>query len=152
MGRRNGFTLVETLIAVIIVSVMSLMAYPRVNRAMIKSDLRGGRTRLANMTSTARAAATAGRSAAYLKFNGNTAVVTASPRRAAGAGTEDTLGAVVNLSTVYGATLATNGITTITYDPRGMATGFSTGGTWLKLSHGSYADSLKIDQLGRVTK
>ena len=152
MGRRSGFTLVETLIAVIIVSVMSLMAYPRVNRAMIKSDLRGGKTRLVNMASTARAAAAAGgRSVSYLKFNGNTAFVTASPRRAAGNGTEDTLGAVVNVSTTYNATLATNGIAMITYDPRGMASGF-TGGTWIKLSHGSYSDSLRIDQLGRVTK
>ena len=80
MGRRSGFTLVETLIAVIIVSVMSLMAYPRVNSAMIKSNLRGGRTRLANMFATARAAATQNsRTGAYVKFNGNTAVVTAAP-------------------------------------------------------------------------
>lgn len=154
MGRRSGFTLVETLIAVIIVSILSLMAFPRVNSAMSKSNLRSARTRVVNMLAAARAAATQGsRTAAYLKFNGNTAVVTASPRRVApiGANTEDTLGTVVNLNTTYGATLST-GITTITYDPRGLATGFSTGGQYIKVTKGSYADSIKVDQLGRVTK
>ena len=82
MGRRSGFSLVEVLIAVVIVGVMSLMAYPRVSRSMIKSDLRGGRTRLANMFATARAAATQNsRTITYVRFNGNTAVVTAKPRR-----------------------------------------------------------------------
>lgn len=155
MGRRSGFTLVETLIAVIIVSILSLMAFPRVNSAMSKSNVRGARTRLVNMLASARAAATQGsRTAAYVRFNGNTAVVTASPRRVApiGANTEDTLGTAVNLNTVYGATLATSGITAITYDPRGLAIGFSSGGQYIKVSKSSYADSIKIDQLGRVTK
>jgi prepilin-type N-terminal cleavage/methylation domain-containing protein len=155
MGRRSGFSLVEVLLAVVIVSVLSLMAYPRVNSAMTKSNLRGARTRLTNMFAAARAAATQNsRTGAFVRFNGNTAVVTAAPRRSApvGANTEDTLGAVVNLNTVYGATLATNGVTNVAYDPRGMATGFNAGGTWIKVSKGSYADSLKIDKLGRVTK
>jgi prepilin-type N-terminal cleavage/methylation domain-containing protein len=153
MGRRNGFTLVETLIAVVIVGLMTLMAYPRVSNAMVKSNLRAGRTRIANMLSTARAAATqGGRTMAYVKFNGNNAVVTAEPRRnlPTGVNTEDTLGVVVNLSTVYGATLSA-GAAQIAFDPRGIASGVSNG-VQLKLTHGSYGDSLYIDMLGRVTK
>jgi prepilin-type N-terminal cleavage/methylation domain-containing protein len=153
MRRRSGFTLVETLIAVIIVSILSLMAFPRVNSAVSKSNVRAARTRLVNMFAAARAAATQNsRTAAYVEFNGNTAVITASPRRTVGgAGTRDTIGGAVNLNTVYGATLSTT-ITTITYDPRGLATGFSSGGQYIKVTKGSYADSIKIDQLGRVTK
>ena len=153
MGRRSGFTLAEMLIVVVVVSVMTLMAFPRVNRAMSKSNVRGARTRVVNMLAAARAAATQGsRTAAYVRFNGNTAVVTASPRRTAGAGNEDTLGVVVNLNTTYGATLTTNGVTAITYDPRGLATGSNRGGQIIKVSKSSYADSIKIDLLGRVTK
>ena len=153
MGRRSGFTLVEILLVVVIMGVMTLMAYPRANSAMVKSNLRGGRTRVVNMLSTARAAATqGGRTMAYVKFNGNNAVVTATPRRnlPIGANTEDTLGIVVNLSTVYGATL-TAGAAQIAFDPRGIASGVSSG-VQLKLTHGSYADSVYIDMLGRVTK
>lgn len=154
MGRRSGFTLVETLLAVIIVGVMTLMAYPRVSSAMIKSDLRGARTRIVNMLSTARAAATQGNRTTALTFNGNTAVVTASPRRLPGGngGNEDTLGVVVNLNTAYGATLATD-IAFIKYDPRGFATGFdAVDGTTILLTRGSYSEDIVIDRLGRVTK
>jgi prepilin-type N-terminal cleavage/methylation domain-containing protein len=155
MGRRSGFTLIETLLAVIIVGVMTLMAYPRVNNAMVKSNLRGARTRVVNMLSAARAAATqGGRSASYLRFNGNTAVVTASPRRVALAGsTEDTLGVAVNLSTAYGATVAvSNGTTQIAYDSRGIAAGVSANPVTITLTHGSYSQTVGVDMLGRVTK
>ena len=157
MGRRSGFTLVETLIAVIIVSLMTLMAYPRVNTAMTKSNLRGARTRLVNMLAAARAAATQNsRQSASVKFNGNTAVVTATPRRnlPVGANTEDTLGVLVNLSTVYGATLTVgNGMTAVSYDPRGIGTGFvKNGGTQIQVSRGGYTQSITLDMLGRVTK
>jgi Tfp pilus assembly protein FimT len=132
---------------------MSLMAYPRVSRAMIKSELRGGRTRLANMLATARAAATQNsRTATYVRFNGNTAVVTAKPRRNAGVGTEDTLGLAVDVSTMYYATLNSGGLTEVNYDPRGWGATVPTGGAWVKLTRGGYRDSVKVDQLGRVSK
>ena len=154
MGRRSGFSLVEVLIAVVIVGIMSLMAYPRVSRSMIKSDLRGGRTRLANMFATARAAATQNsRTATFVRFNGNTAVVTATPRRTTtGTGTEDTLGVAVNMSTMYSASLVLGGLTAVSYDPRGWGATAPTGGGWIKLTRGSYRDSVKVDQLGRVSK
>jgi type II secretion system protein H len=155
MGRRSGFTLVEILLVVVIIGVMTLMAYPRVSDAMVKSNLRGARTRIVNMLSTARAAAgQGGRTKAYVKFNGNTAVITAEPRRnlPIGANTEDTLGVAVNLSTVYGATVASSPSTAqIAFDPRGIATGVAQQVT-LSLTHGSYTQSVYVDILGRVTK
>jgi prepilin-type N-terminal cleavage/methylation domain-containing protein len=152
MRRRSGFTLVETLIAVVIVSLMTLMAYPRVNRAVSKSNVRAARTRLVNMFAAARAAATQNsRTAAYMEFNGNTAVVTAAPRRTiGGAGTRDTIGLAVNLNTVYGVTLNAP-VASVQYDPRGLALGVSAGSKF-KVTKGSYADSLTIDQVGRVKK
>ena len=104
MTRRSGFTLVETLIAVVIVAMIVLMAIPAGERAMVKSDPRGGTTRLVNMTSNARAAATtAGGRRHGLRFNGK-------PRwwRRRPAGLRrarervDTLGAVENVNTPYG--------------------------------------------------
>ena len=147
MGRRSGFTLVEILLVVVIMGVMTLMAYPRANSAMVKSNLRGGRTRVVNMLSMARAAATqGGRTMAYVKFNGNNAVVTATPRRnlPIGANTEDTLGVVVNLSTVYGATL-TAGAAQIAFDRAASPAACPAGPA--KLTR-SYADSVYVDMLG----
>jgi prepilin-type N-terminal cleavage/methylation domain-containing protein len=150
MGRRSGFTLVETLLAVIIVGVMTAMAYPRVGRAMIKSDLRGARTRVVNMLSAARAAATQGNRTTTVTFNGNTAVVTASPRRNVGCCSADTVGPVVNLYTQYGTSMALdNDVTQITYDPRGLYNGNS---VTITLTRSSYTQSVRVDMLGRVTK
>jgi hypothetical protein len=114
--------------------------------------VRAARTRLVNMFAAARAAATQNsRTAAYMEFNGNTAVVTAAPRRTiGGAGSRDTIGLAVNLNTVYGVTLNAP-VASVQYDPRGLALGVSAGSKF-KVTKGSYADSLTIDQVGRVKK
>src|SRR5829696_10407180 len=109
MVRRAGFSLLELMIAVAIVGILSLGAYPRVRDSMIKSDLRGARTRVVNLLSTARVTAAQSSRTAWLRFNGNTAVVTASPRRNApliAANTEDTIGTVVDLNSAFGVTVS----------------------------------------------
>lgn len=154
MARRTGFTIIETMLAVVIVSIMTLIAFPKVRSSMIKADLRGARTRVVNMLSAARITATQGNRSAWLKFNGNTAVVTASPRRnlPIGANTQDTIGTTINLNTVYGATVSlSGGATQVAYDPRGVASGF--GGTvTISLARSGYTQSIVVDMLGRVTK
>lgn len=154
MKARAGFTLVETMLAIVIVGVLSVMAYPRVSRALVRNDLRAARTRVVNMISAARAAASqGGRSGSVLKFNGNTAVVTASPRRTAGVGTEDTLGTVFNLYTTYGTTMSvSNGATQLAFDPRGIAANVSQQPVTVTLTRGGYSQQVVIDMLGRVTK
>jgi prepilin-type N-terminal cleavage/methylation domain-containing protein len=156
MGRREGFTLVETLLAIVIVSVLSLAAFPKVRSSLIKSDLRGARTRVANMLSAARATAAQGNRNSWVEFNGNVAVVTASPRWKApvGANTKDTVGNPVNLNTVYGATVSlNNGISQLRYDPRGWVNGFGAGSNaTILLTRSGYKDSVKVDALGRIVK
>jgi prepilin-type N-terminal cleavage/methylation domain-containing protein len=154
MARRTGFTIIETMLAVVIVSIMTLIAFPKVRSSMIKADLRGARTRVVNMLSAARITATQGNRSAWLTFNGNTAVVTASPRRnlPIGANTLDTIGTTINLNTVYGAAVSlSGGVTRVAYDPRGIASGF--GGTvTISLARSGYTQSIVVDMLGRVTK
>lgn len=155
MKGRAGFTLVETMLAIVIVGVLSVMAYPRVSLALVRNDLRAARTRVVNMISAARAAASqGGRSGSVLKFNGNTAVVTASPRRTVGgSGTEDTLGTVFNLYTTYGTTMSvSNGATQLAFDPRGIAANVSQQPVTVTLTRGGYSQQVVIDMLGRVTK
>lgn len=151
MTRRAGFTLVETLLVVVVVGILTLMTYPRVNAAVTRSDIRGSRTRVANMLATARTVATQSSRTARLQFEGNKVFVTASPRRT-GAGDRDTVGLVVDLNTVYGITTTlSNGTTEIVFDPRGLASGFG-GDVTITLARGGHSQALKIDMLGRVTK
>lgn len=152
MTRRAGFTLVETLLVVVVVGILTLMTYPRVNAAVTRSDIRGARTRVANMLATARTVATQSSRTARLQFEGNKVFVTATPRRTVGAGDRDTVGLVVDLNTVYGTTTTLSGGTTeIVYDPRGLASGFG-GDVTITLARGGHSQALKIDMLGRVTK
>lgn len=152
MTRRAGFTLVETLLVVVVVGILTLMTYPRVNAAVTRSDIRGARTRVANLLATARTVATQSSRTARLQFEGNKVFVTASPRHTVGAGDRDTVGLVVDLNTVYGTTTTLSGGTTeIVYDPRGLASGFG-GDVTITLARGGHSQALKIDMLGRVTK
>lgn len=151
MIRRAGFTMIETMLAVVIVGVLTLMAYPRVSSAMARSDARGARTRVINMLATARTAATQSNRSTWLTFDGNQVWVTASPRRTTGgSGTVDTIGSVVDLSVVYG-TSVSSGVTQIAYDPRGLASGFGSSVT-ITLTRGGYSYPITVDMLGRVTK
>ncbi len=153
MIRRAGFTMIETMLAVVIVGVLTLMAYPRVNSAVVRSDARAARTRVINMLAMARTAATQTNRSTWLTFNGNQVWVTASPRRTiGGTGTVDTLGSVVDLSAAYGTSATVSGgITQIAYDPRGLASGFGSGVT-ITLVRGGYSYPITVDMLGRVTK
>jgi prepilin-type N-terminal cleavage/methylation domain-containing protein len=153
MGRRSGFTLIETLLAVIIVSVMTLMAYPRVNRSITKANLRGARVQVANMLAAARITATSGNRNTALIFNGNAVRVEAQGRRKAGAGTLDTIGLITNLNTLYGVTATLSSGTQVQYNGRGLASNIATGSNIkISLTRNSYTDSVVVDMLGRVQK
>jgi Tfp pilus assembly protein FimT len=132
--------------------LLALMMYPRLSSAVVRTDLRGARTRIVNMLAAARTAATQGNRNARLVFNGNQVLVTADGRRKPGNGTIDTVGSVVNLTTTYKASVSTGGVTQIAFDPRGFAVGLGNGVTTIQLTRGSYSSSVAIDKLGRVTK
>jgi prepilin-type N-terminal cleavage/methylation domain-containing protein len=147
--QRRGFTLIETLLAVVIVSVLVLIGYPKVSRAMAKTDVRSARTALANMFAKARAAATQSSRKTALRFNGNQVLVTAKPRLVAVGGSNiDTVGTVLNLNTLYGVTV-TPGIDSVGFDPRGLGTNFRLGETF-SVARDGHTDSVTIDGLGRV--
>lgn len=149
MTRRSGFTLIEMLMVVAIVSALVLIGYPKVSTAMVKTNVRGARTTLANMFAKARAVAAQTSRSTRLVFAGNRVWVVASPRLT-GAGTFDTVGAIANLNTVYGVTL-TSPVDSVKFDPRGLAAGFGAT-TTLKVSKSGHTDSIMVDGLGRVIK
>ena len=150
MSRKQGFTLVETLIVVVLIGAVTLIGYPRVVSGLAKNNLRSSRTTMANMFTMARAVATQRNRKTWINFNGNNVVITASPRTVAGAGTVDTIGAVAKLDGLYGVALSAP-VGSVAYDPRGFGSGLGTPLTFMVTKSGK-RDSVMVDGLGRVTK
>jgi prepilin-type N-terminal cleavage/methylation domain-containing protein len=157
VSRRNGFTLVEIMIAVVIFGILVVAVFPRVGQVLAKNDVRSARTALANTFARARAVAMQRSRQASVSINGNSIVVTAKPRTMAGTGTMDSIGAVQNLNTLYGVTV-TAPVASIDYDPRGFAQyagglgGLGSTGYKFVLTRSGKRDSVSLDYLGRVTK
>jgi prepilin-type N-terminal cleavage/methylation domain-containing protein len=148
---RSGFTLVEALVVVVLLGMMTAIAFPRVSAAMIRNDLRGARTTMINLVATARAASVQSNRVAWIKRNGNTAYVAAFPRTPFLAGsTTDTIGPVRNLNAAYGVTMS--GADSIQFDPRGFGSWTGPALVTITLSRSSYSENITIDGLGRVTK
>jgi prepilin-type N-terminal cleavage/methylation domain-containing protein len=146
---RSGFTLIEALVVIVVLGLMSMIAFPRISSAMVKADLRSARTTMINLVATARAASVQSNRVTWIKRAGNSAYVGATPRVDGAAGS-DTVGLVHSLDTTYGVTMS--GADSIQFDPRGF--GAWAGGTSVQivLSRSSHSETITIDGLGRVTK
>jgi len=147
--RRDGFTLVEALIAVVILGLIVLIGFPKMSSAMVQSDLRSARTTMVNMVATARAASVQSNRLTWIKFEGNTAHVLARPRVDGAAGA-DTVGGVQDLSDLYDVAVVP-GVDSIQFDPRGFGMGFGTD-VAIVLSRSGHSSTITVDGLGRVRK
>jgi prepilin-type N-terminal cleavage/methylation domain-containing protein len=150
--RRDGFTLVETLIVVVLLGLIVLIGFPKMSSAMVQNDLRAARTTMVNMVAMARAVSVQSNRLTWVTFEGNTAHVLAQPRLDGNlaAGVADTVGAVQDLSEQYGVAVVA-GTGSIQFDPRGFGTDFG-GSTSIVLSRGDHSSTITIDGLGRVLK
>lgn len=149
-SRAHGFTLIETLLVIIVLAAVVLIGFPRMSSAMAKNGVRGARTTLISLLAKARMAATQTNRITLLKIEGNNAVVLMRPRLLPGAGNADTLGPVERLGDTYGVTV-TAAIDSVRFDPRGFGTGFGTG-TGFLISRNGHTEIVSVDGLGRVTR
>jgi prepilin-type N-terminal cleavage/methylation domain-containing protein len=153
---RDGFTLIETLIVVVLLGLIVLIGFPKISSAMVQNDLRGARTTMVNMMAAARAASVQSNRLTWIKFEGNTAHVLARPRVLAAGGVgfdpPDTVGAVKDFAQIYGVAVAFEpGKDSIQFDPRGFGTGFGAEAS-IVLSRSGRSSTITIDALGRVRK
>jgi prepilin-type N-terminal cleavage/methylation domain-containing protein len=150
--RRGGFTLIEMLVALVVVSLVLLIGLPKFTSAMTAQNLRGSRTVVVNMLAKARAASTESNRLTWLKVSGNKAVILARPRLVTAAGSNaDTLGLVEDLNKRYGVTVAMSR-DSIGFDPRGIASELGGGAVTLTVTKSSHSEVVTIDALGRVVK
>ena len=151
MRRRDGFTLVETLIVIVLLGLIVLIGFPKLSSAMVQSDLRSARTTMINMVATARAASVQSNRITWIKIEGSSVYVGATPRLVPLAlSTADTVGSVQDLADLYGVAVVA-GVDSIQFDPRGFGMGFGTDASFV-LSRGDHSSTITIDGLGRVRK
>jgi prepilin-type N-terminal cleavage/methylation domain-containing protein len=156
VSRRTGFTLVETAIALVIVGLLVLIAFPKMRTAMAANDVRASRTMVVNMLAKTRTAATIANRRTWLMVGGNRAWILARPRRVPplAGNNADTLGLVENIGTRYGTTvvLPNSPLDSIGFDPRGFASGWAGSSTTITVSKSGHTNIITVDGKGRVAK
>jgi prepilin-type N-terminal cleavage/methylation domain-containing protein len=152
-ARRKGFSLVEMLIVVVILGIIVLLGFPRMQAGLVNNNVRAARTTFINMIAGARAAASQTNRSTWVKIESSRAVVLARPRLdgvKTGTTNADTIGPVQNLSSAYGVTLAATPADSFRFNP-----GFTTlgaGTTTFTISRSGHSDVVTVDGLGRVQK
>ena len=144
--RRNGFTLIEMLMVIVVSGAILLIGYPKLNDALISSSVRGARTTIATMFAQARAASAQRGQEAHVAFSGNRAVVVV--RVAPGsANWADTLGVVRDLNAEFGVTV-TRTDDSLSFDPRGF--GRNNGTVTVTIARRGHVDKLSVSAFGRM--
>jgi len=147
VARRDGFTLVEALIVVVVVSLTLAITLPKFNDAVAQSNLTNARSKVTSLYASARSSSASSGRATYVHFAGDRVYVTATPRRLPGAGTQDTLTPPEDVYTQYGVDVDSNQ-DSIRIDPAGL----SRDSARIVLTKGARADTVRISRFGRVLK
>ena len=147
MARRNGFTLIETLIVLVVIGLVGLIAMPKFQQALAQSNILSAKAKLMALYAKARATAAGSSQTAILRINGNVAYVYARPRRKAGAGTIDTITPVENIYNQYGVTVS-GGVDSVRVSPTGIGMDAAS----IILTKSGRTDTIFISQYGRVLK
>lgn len=143
-ARRNGFTLVELLIVLTLISIMVAIAVPRVRSIRDKSNLRAASDQIASALATARAAAVQKGQVSRFTLDNDQVQVTLrdggqvilSPR---------------NLRDLYFVTVTPTSAT-VDYDSRGFATGVGATGLEYTVTVNGESRTVCITKLGLVRK
>jgi prepilin-type N-terminal cleavage/methylation domain-containing protein len=114
---RQGFTLTETLIVVVMVGALTMFALPKFSKLVESNKLSAAREEITSAIATARAAAVQKGRVATLRFSGNKMWVTVVTNDA---GATMTVVPIKSLRTLYNVSIVAND-SVITYDMRGFA-------------------------------
>ena len=148
MSEQRGFTLIEVMIIVVIAGALMLLAFPKMNQAIVSANVNGARSAVAATFARARAVAVETGRPTRLRFAGTVMHVTAEPRIVPAAGsTRDTVGTVQNLGQQFGVSVVLSS-DDLGFDPRGFGT--NTGTTTVTVFKNGYSKPLIISPFGRL--
>ena len=140
---RDGFTLGEILIVIVIMSIVMSLALPKMGNMNDRNKMRSAKDGIAARLATARATAigTGRTTTFYLEDD--------SMRYTTGSGAAETAkGTTINLNRQFGVTVISSAVT-IPFDGRGMTSG---SGQIVKFTRGSLIDSLCISPIGLINR
>lgn len=140
-SNRRGFSLVEMLIAVILIGIVVLMAMPRIERALVRRDLSSARSGVVSLIQRAKAAAVQRRQAVTVNVSSSMAWLTA----ATSGGSQ--IIASLNLSAQYNVS-ATSSAATLTFQPTGLVVSGTPFTVWL--SRATRPDSIRVTGYGKI--
>lgn len=146
-GRRQGFTLPELLIVVIVTSVLTSMALPGIRQTTSRMKVRAARQQATSLLVLARAAAVQRSAETRFIRTGNRVRVVADS-----AGTFVRLSGSRDLNSTLAVTVEGFGALasdTLRFDPRGVAIG-PTGAGKLRFTLDGWRDSVCVTRLGKV--
>jgi prepilin-type N-terminal cleavage/methylation domain-containing protein len=149
---KRGFTAIELLVVLVIIGIITVFGFPRVRTALLKSNVRSAKAAMGTLVVKARAAAVArGCNATMTLTSGSTGTVSISVCADTGTGTQ-ILGGVDSLAARFSVVM-TPSPTTLTFDPRGLATTYASMVVVFSApSVSSIRDSVIINQLGQVVR
>ena len=140
---RSGFTLVEILIVIAIMSIVLAFALPKMGNMNDRNQMRSAKDGIASSMSTVRAAAISTGRIATLYLAGD------SIRYTMGTGAAEVAkGTTVNLNRQVGVKVISSGVT-IAFDGRGMTSGAA---RKVIFTRGPLTDSLCISPIGLINR
>lgn len=146
MHSRRGFTLIEALIAMVVITLVGLITVPKVSAGLTAGNVLAGRNKLVTLYARARAVAMETGRTGILVVNGNNAYVVARPRSDAAAGV-DTITKVESMYTQYKLT-----VTATTDSARVGPSGIGLNADTIIVSKSGKADTVFIGRFGQVSK
>jgi prepilin-type N-terminal cleavage/methylation domain-containing protein len=141
-----GFTLVEMMMVIVIISLLTLFAVPKFGVLQERSRLQSARQEIEAALVTARAAAIQKGRIAKLHIGNNRLSVTVIP---VGGGPEMTVLPVMPLDSVFGISMTVTD-TVVTFDVRGFATPRLSGTGMFKLIGRTRRDSVCVSTSGQI--
>lgn len=146
MGRK-GFTTIEMLIVVILIGIIVMIGFPRLQSAFEKQNVRSAQAYLATMMSTARNAAIQRGCTATLNLTADSAWVTACGVNPPAANVQ--VGSKKLIGSDFKVTLNPS-VASVAYNPRGVTTIAQV--VTVRVVGPHFTDSITINQLGKVVR
>lgn len=147
---RQGFTLIEMLMVVVIVGIMLTFGLPYFRSSNTKADVRGAVDAFAAMHNLVKHQAVLKGRLSRLVMDRSAGTVVAVSNKVTGGGV-DTVGQVQSLHSRFGVTFTTSPTRdTLTFTPRGIGTEASN--TLIIVSKSSFSDTLTVSMAGRIVR